>query len=136
MTSSFPYSQVPEIKTEPPGPHSKAVLDRQRELTYLGAEFDSNPFVAVRKADYAIEDLDGNVYIDMSSGWGSTPLGAAHPAVREATLEALPRFGVEDSHHLASAPMLPSTTCASTRSSTHPRISAPFRERRAPSRAG
>lgn len=107
MTSGFPYSQVPEIKTEPPGPRSKAVLDRQRELTYLGAEFDSNPFVAVRKVDYAIEDLDGNVYLDMSSGWGSTPLGAAHPAVLEATLEALPRFGVEDSHHLASAPMLP-----------------------------
>lgn len=105
--SAVPFPRVPDIKVDPPGPRSRAVLDRQRPLIYPGAEFDANPFVAARKVGYAIEDLDGNVYLDMSSGWGSTPLGACHPEVLAATLEALPRFGVEDSHHLSSTPMLP-----------------------------
>lgn len=104
---SVPYRTVPDVEVPPPGPRSREILGRQRAVLYPGLEFDSNPFVATRRIDYAIEDVDGNVYLDMASGWGSTPLGACHPEVLEATLESLPRFGVEDTHHLSSTPVLP-----------------------------
>jgi len=98
---------IPDIRVRPPGPRSRKLLERLAAVAYPGNAYDSNPFVTVRKFGDTIEDADGNLYLDMASGWGSTPLGACHPGVMEATLEALPRFGVEDSHHLSSTPMLP-----------------------------
>jgi 4-aminobutyrate aminotransferase-like enzyme len=104
--SSLPFPRVPDVRVPPPGPRSREILKRQRRVLYPGLDHESNPFVARRKVDYAIEDVDGNVYLDMSSGWGSTPLGACPPEVLEATVGALSRYGVEDSHHLTSEPVL------------------------------
>jgi len=98
---------IPDVKVEPPGPRSRELLDRLSRVAYPGHDYSSNPFVVARKNGDVIEDVDGNLYLDMSSAWGSTPLGAADPTVTAAAVDALPRFGVEDSHHLASTPMLP-----------------------------
>ncbi len=98
---------IPDIRVAPPGPRSKELLARLTAVAYPGQEYDSNPFVAVRKRGDTIEDIDGNLYLDMASGWGSTPLGACPPGVIEAVQVATRDFGVEDSHHLSSTPMLP-----------------------------
>ena len=99
--------QVPDIRVPPPGPASRAMLDRLARVAYPGHGYDSNPFVVASKRGDVIEDVDGNLYLDMASGWGSTPLGSCPPAVMDAVVDTLPLFGVEDSHHLVSTPMLP-----------------------------
>lgn len=98
---------IPDIRVVPPGPRSRAMLERLSKVAYPGHPYDSNPFVAARKSGDVIEDVDGNLFLDMASGWGSTPLGSCPPTVMEAAIDAMVRFGVEDSHHLASTPMLP-----------------------------
>ncbi len=82
--------ELPHIVTPPPGPQSKAYLAKEAELLY--SSWDANrviPFVTRRKEGWAIEDLDGNRYIDMATGWASTPLGAGHEDVLRASVQAL-----------------------------------------------
>lgn len=86
--------------TSLPGPESRAHLDRIRRSVYIGHDYESTQIVIKGKDGFHIEDVDGNRYIDMAAGWGSSPFGGPHPEVVEATVAAMRRYGNEDVHHL------------------------------------
>jgi len=48
-----------------------------------------------------IYDVDGNEYIDFSSGWASNNVGNVHPEVLEAAIDALKKYGFVYNHPLA-----------------------------------
>ena len=99
--------RIPDVVVPPPGPRSREILGRQEKLLYPGLSAELAPFVVHRKHGYAVEDVDGNVFLDMVSASASVPLGAGRDDLLEPAIEALRRFGNEDSHGLPSEFMLP-----------------------------
>ncbi len=97
---------VPDIKFPPPGPRSKELLERHEKVFFRGLTAVQDPFVMARKWGHAIEDVDGNVYLNFAIGSGSMPLGPDYPAVLDPTLEALARFGNECTHHVCTEPVI------------------------------
>ena len=91
---------------EPPGPKSRAVLERAARVLYPGLAHHQAPFVMARKSGYLIEDLDGNTYLDFLSGMASVPLGTDVAEIVEPTVDALRTFGNEDGHYLATTLMV------------------------------
>ena len=68
----------PDIHTGLPGPAGAAILDALNRVLYPGLTKDLGPFVIRRKDGSWIEDVDGNVFLDLISGMASVPLGAAN----------------------------------------------------------
>jgi 4-aminobutyrate aminotransferase-like enzyme len=99
--------EVPWIAATPPGPKTRDVLERQSAVLYRGLAQEVGPFVICRKSGYEIEDIDGNVYLDFISAMASTPVGAARPDITEAAVEALRRYGNEDTHFYSHEFVLP-----------------------------
>jgi 4-aminobutyrate aminotransferase-like enzyme len=106
-TAHLEERPVPDIVVPPPGPRSREILEQQTKFLYPGLSEELAPFVLHRKSGYAAEDVDGNVYLDMASASGSVPLGACRDDLMEPAIEALRRYGNEDSHALPSEFMLP-----------------------------
>lgn len=76
----------PKINTEIPGPLSKEIL-KLRGMYIPKGVFETAPIV-VKKANGAIiEDLDGNIFIDFTTGIGVTNAGHAPKEVVEAIKE-------------------------------------------------
>jgi 4-aminobutyrate aminotransferase-like enzyme len=100
-------SDVPRIVATPPGPRTREILERQRSVLYRGLAEDLGPFVICRKSGDEIEDVDGNVYLDFISAMASVPVGAAHADITEAAVEALRRYGNEDTHYYSHEFVLP-----------------------------
>ncbi len=98
---------VPHIGAEPPGPKTREILRRQADVLYRGLAEEVGPFVITRKSGYEVEDVDGNVYLDCISAMASTPLGAARPDITEAAVDALRRYGNEDTHFYSHEFVLP-----------------------------
>ncbi len=98
---------LPRIATTPPGPRTSDILERQRAVLYRGLADDLGPFVIDRKTGYEIEDIDGNVYLDCISAMASVPVGAARPDITEAAVDALRRYGNEDTHFYSHTFVLP-----------------------------
>lgn len=71
------------IRTEIPGPNSLALAAR-RAAAVTSAVGSSAPVYAARTSGAVIEDVDGNVLIDLGSGIAVTSLGGAHPEVAAA----------------------------------------------------
>jgi 4-aminobutyrate aminotransferase-like enzyme len=94
--------EAPVIGVEPPGPRSRAVLERVERLAYPGLSAGLTPLVLARKRAYTVEDLDGNVYLDLASASASVPLGAGREDLIEPAVDAMRTFGNEDSHALVS----------------------------------
>ncbi len=83
-------SLEPHIVTPPPGPRSQAYMEKERHLFFKAWYVDKDvPFIMRRKYTWFIEDVDGNRYIDMVTGWASTPMGAGYKPALEAAIEAL-----------------------------------------------
>ncbi|HLQ66968.1 MAG TPA: aspartate aminotransferase family protein [Candidatus Limnocylindrales bacterium] len=87
MTRRAPLrgDELPEIVVPPPGPRSLAAAKRLRRVegaAIWGA--DSGPIVWARAQGSVVEDLDGNRYIDLTSGFGAATLGHAAPDVARA----------------------------------------------------
>ena len=99
--------QVPKIITTPPGPRTKAILAKLDAILYPGLAKDLGPFIIKSKSGWQIEDVDGNVYLDMLSAMASVPLGSARPDLIEAAVSGLRRYGNEDAHYLAHEAVLP-----------------------------
>ena len=97
----------PHVVTPLPGPRAAEVLERLGHVLYSGLAKDLGPFVVRRKDGSFIEDVDGNVFLDLISAMASVPLGAAHQRIMEATLEAHRTIGLEDAHFYAHEHMLP-----------------------------
>ena len=76
-------------------------------MFYPGLAHDLGPFVINRKTGWEIEDVDGNVYLDFISAMASVPFGAARPDVVEPVIEALRRYGSEDTHYYSNEYVLP-----------------------------
>ena len=67
-------------------------------MFYPGLTHGVYPFVAARKSGWLVEDLDGNVFVDLVSSSASVPFGAGRADLVEAAAEQLLAFGNEDSH--------------------------------------
>jgi 4-aminobutyrate aminotransferase / (S)-3-amino-2-methylpropionate transaminase / 5-aminovalerate transaminase len=77
--------ELPEILVPPPGPRSRAAAKRLRRAE--GAAIwgrEESPIVWSRARGAAVEDLDGNRYLDFTSGFGVVSLGHSAPEVKRA----------------------------------------------------
>ena len=80
---SFPGA--PAIRTEPPGPKSKKLLEYQAIREGSAVSYPRGMPMAVRRARGAtVEDVDGNLYIDFFGGAGVMNVGHANPDVLDA----------------------------------------------------
>ena len=95
------------IVATPPGPKTRDILERQSAVLYRGLADEVGPFVICRKSGYEVEDIDGNVYLDCISAMASVPAGAARADITEAAVEALRRYGNEDTHYYSHEYVLP-----------------------------
>ena len=80
-----------DIRTEIPGPRSRAILEREQGavahplIVHL-------PIVAADAYGSTITDVDGNTFIDFTGGVGVLNVGHGHPKVIEAVQEQVGRF--------------------------------------------
>ncbi|HUT95431.1 MAG TPA: aspartate aminotransferase family protein [Thermoguttaceae bacterium] len=75
----------PHIAVPPPGPKSKAMHARcSRHFKGLSGQVKLFPVAFERGYGCTLTDVDGNTYIDFSSGIYVTTLGHCHPKVTEA----------------------------------------------------
>lgn len=78
-------STAPVINVTPPGPKSKELLEYQASNESSAVSYPKGMPMAIKRGQGAtIEDVDGNVYIDMFGGAGVMALGHGHPVVLEA----------------------------------------------------
>ena len=78
---SFPLT--PRLITELPGPSAQELIDRDRAVT-SPSYTRGYPLVAARGQGCMIEDVDGNVFLDLTAGIAVTSTGHAHPQVVQA----------------------------------------------------
>jgi 4-aminobutyrate aminotransferase-like enzyme len=92
MTQPF-GKQLPSMKTRPPGPATVDWISRLAavECPAITARRDrrkdrggKDPIVWKRARGSNVEDVDGNVYVDLAGGFAVASIGHAHPAVVEA----------------------------------------------------
>ena len=75
------------IKVTPPGPKARKII--QDDEKYMVTSTKSLPIVAERGEGVFIQDVDGNVYLDFSTGISVTNLGHVNPHVTEAVEKQL-----------------------------------------------
>jgi 4-aminobutyrate aminotransferase len=69
----------PKIRVSVPGPNAKELVER--DSTVLATSTKTSPVVAKRGAGVYIEDADGNLLIDFTSGIGVLNTGHCHPRI-------------------------------------------------------
>ncbi|MGI9048873.1 MAG: 4-aminobutyrate--2-oxoglutarate transaminase [Rubrobacteraceae bacterium] len=79
------------IKTEVPGPKSRALMDRRKGAVSSGVGI-ATPIFAQEAKGALLTDVDGNTFIDFGGGIGVLNVGHAHPRVVEAVREQAERF--------------------------------------------
>jgi 4-aminobutyrate aminotransferase/(S)-3-amino-2-methylpropionate transaminase len=84
-------TKVIEIRTEIPGPRSRALLERER-MAIAHPLIVHLPIFAERAENATITDVDGNVFVDFAGGVGVVNSGHAHPRIVEAVAEQAARF--------------------------------------------
>jgi diaminobutyrate-2-oxoglutarate transaminase len=83
--ASLSLGQAPDIRTTPPGPESRKILKYQEEHESSAVSYARGMPMALKRARGAtIEDVDGNIYIDLFGGAGVMAVGHANPVVVEA----------------------------------------------------
>jgi 4-aminobutyrate aminotransferase len=92
----------PTLITEVPGPEAMARIERDRKVTSPSLP-RAYPFVPRRGAGSIVEDVDGNVFLDLNAGIAVTSTGHCHPKV----VEAVQRQATELLHYSASDFYLP-----------------------------
>lgn len=75
--------QIPQLITSLPGPRAQAWVERDRLVTSPSYTRDY-PLVVARGEGCMIEDVDGNVFLDMTAGIAVTATGHCHPDVVKA----------------------------------------------------
>jgi 4-aminobutyrate aminotransferase / (S)-3-amino-2-methylpropionate transaminase / 5-aminovalerate transaminase len=84
-------TQAIRLRTEIPGPGSRAILERKERVVadplsvYL-------PIVIAEGHGSTVTDVDGNTFLDFTGGVGCLATGHAHPRVTEAVQEQAARF--------------------------------------------
>jgi len=92
----------PELITELPGPEAMDRIERDRKVTSPSLP-RAYPFVPRRGAGSIVEDVDGNIFLDLNAGIAVTSTGHCHPKV----VEAVQRQASELLHYSASDFYLP-----------------------------
>jgi 4-aminobutyrate aminotransferase len=92
----------PKLITEVPGPEAMARIERDRRVTSPSLP-RAYPFVPRRGSGSVVEDVDGNIFLDLNAGIAVTSTGHCHPAV----VEAVQRQATELLHYSASDFYLP-----------------------------
>src|SRR5271168_4353825 len=77
-----------QIRTEIPGPRSRALMAR-REAAVPRGPANSTPVFAARAEGAVLEDVDGNRYLDFAGGIGCLNVGHRAPRVLSAIREQL-----------------------------------------------
>jgi len=80
-----------QIRTEIPGPRSRALMAR-REAAIPRGPANATPIFAARADGAAIEDVDGNRYIDFAGGIGCLNVGHCSPRVISAIQAQLEKY--------------------------------------------
>jgi acetylornithine/succinyldiaminopimelate/putrescine aminotransferase len=87
--------QLPRIVVPPPGPRSRELSADLRELEAPGVNTiqAGEPSILWEEARGAnVRDVDGNIYIDLTAGFGVAALGHRHPRVVEAVKQQADRL--------------------------------------------
>ena len=82
---------VPAIKTVLPGPNAKAIIDRDQAVV-SPSYTRGYPLVIARGAGSAVEDVDGNIFLDCAAGIAVNSTGHSHPDVVRAITEQAQKF--------------------------------------------
>jgi 4-aminobutyrate aminotransferase len=93
---------VPDVVTEVPGPRAREVLERDGRVTSPSLP-RAYELVPRRGFGAVVEDVDGNLFLDVNAGIAVASTGHAHPAV----VEAVRRQAGELLHYSASDFYLP-----------------------------
>ncbi|HTC86670.1 MAG TPA: aminotransferase class III-fold pyridoxal phosphate-dependent enzyme, partial [Bryobacteraceae bacterium] len=80
-----------QMRTEIPGPKSRALLARREAAIPRGPQLVT-PIFAAKSESVWIEDVDGNRYLDFAGGIGCLNAGHRHPLVTKALHEQVDRF--------------------------------------------
>jgi len=83
--------KVPNIKTKPPGPKAKEIIEQDRQYT-TPAYGRVYPLVVKEGKGTVIEDVDGNLFLDFTAGIAVTSTGHSHPQVVRAIEKQIRRF--------------------------------------------
>ncbi|MBC1218631.1 acetyl ornithine aminotransferase family protein [Nostoc sp. UCD121] len=83
--------RTPNLITSLPGPRAQAIVQRDRAVTSPSYTRDY-PLVVSRGQGCMVEDVDGNVFLDMTAGIAVTATGHAHPEVVKAIQEQSERL--------------------------------------------
>jgi 4-aminobutyrate aminotransferase len=92
----------PRILVEPPGPEAQRVLERDAQVTSPSLP-RAYPFAPRRGSGSVMEDVDGNLYLDLNAGIAVNSTGHSHPEV----VEAIRKQAGELIHYSASDFFLP-----------------------------
>src|SRR5438132_12258525 len=82
---------VPSVKTELPGPRAKALIERDARVV-SPSYTRGYPLVIERASGAAVEDVDGNIFLDCAAGIAVNSTGHSHPDVVRAITEQAQRF--------------------------------------------
>ncbi|MFN6496277.1 MAG: acetyl ornithine aminotransferase family protein [Nostoc sp. DedQUE01] len=83
--------RTPRLITSLPGPRAQAIVQRDRAVTSPSYTRDY-PLVVARGEGCMVQDVDGNVFLDMTAGIAVTATGHAHPEVVKAIQEQSARL--------------------------------------------
>jgi 4-aminobutyrate aminotransferase len=78
------FSGAPHLKTAIPGPKVRLLLEESSHYESITRGGGLNPVVMYRGFGAAVEDPDGNLFIDMSAGVAVSSVGRSHPKIVEA----------------------------------------------------
>ncbi len=82
LFAKLSHVDAPQIKITPPGPKSQEILAYQAANESSVISYSKGMPMAMAKGKGAtIEDVDGNIYIDMFSGAGVMAMGHGHPDI-------------------------------------------------------
>ena len=83
--SHIDVNSIPNIKVTPPGPQSVAWHERAaKHMKGYSSQVRLFPVAFESGHGVTLTDVDGNVYLDFSSGIYVTSLGHCHPKISEA----------------------------------------------------
>jgi 4-aminobutyrate aminotransferase len=102
VTTPLQARPLPDIVTEIPGPKARAHIEFDHAWTSPSLP-RAYPIVPVRGLGCAIEDIDGNVFLDFTAGIAVNSTGHSHPDI----VAAIQRQAAELQHYSASDFYLP-----------------------------
>jgi len=82
---------IPNLKTALPGPKAKSFIERDAKVVSTSYTRDY-PLVMARGEGVAVEDVDGNIFLDCAAGIAVTATGHSHPDIVKAIVDQAHKF--------------------------------------------